>query len=64
MHHHRSEHWIIVKGTAKIEVDKKEIMLCENQSTYIPIGAVHRLSNWENTFDFGRSPKWYLFRRR
>ena len=33
MHHHRSEHWIIVSGTAKIEIDDKEFILSENQST-------------------------------
>ena len=44
-HQYRSEHWVIVSGTAKIEVDGKEFELCENQSTYIPIGSVHRLSN-------------------
>ena len=45
MHHHRSEHWIIVSGTAQVEIDDKEITLHENQSSYIPIGAKHRLSN-------------------
>ena len=45
MHHHRSEHWIVVSGTAKAEIDEKEITLHENQSTYIPIGSKHRLSN-------------------
>ena len=45
MHHYRSEHWIVVKGTANIEVDNKEIILCENQSYYIPLGSKHRLSN-------------------
>lgn len=45
MHHHRSEHWVIVSGTAKIEVDGNALVLCENQSTYIPIGSKHRLSN-------------------
>ena len=44
-HHHRSEHWIIVSGTAKIEIDQKSYTLCENQSTYIPLGSIHRLSN-------------------
>ena len=45
MHHHRSEHWIIVSGTAQVEIDDKEITLHENQSSYIPIGSKHRLSN-------------------
>ena len=45
MHHHRAEHWIVVNGTAKVEVDKKEIILNENQSCYIPQGSKHRLSN-------------------
>ena len=45
LHRHRSEHWIVVKGTAKVEVDKSEMILNENQSTYIPLGSKHRLSN-------------------
>ncbi len=45
MHHHRSEHWIIVSGTAKVELDDKELVLYENQSIYIPLGSKHRLSN-------------------
>ena len=45
MHHHRSEHWIVVKGTAKVEVNNKVEFLTENQSTYIPLGSKHRLSN-------------------
>ena len=45
MHHHRSEHWIVVKGTAKVEIDSDISILSENQSTYIPVGAKHRLSN-------------------
>ena len=45
MHHHRSEHWIVVKGTAKVEIDSTISVLCENQSTYIPVGSKHRLSN-------------------
>ena len=44
-HHHRSEHWIVVNGTANVEIDEKEITLHENQSSYIPIGSKHRLSN-------------------
>ena len=45
MHHHRSEHWIVVRGTARVEIDKEINILSENQSTYIPLGAKHRLSN-------------------
>ncbi|SOT40914.1 mannose-1-phosphate guanyltransferase [Burkholderia cenocepacia] len=45
MHHHRAEHWIVVKGTALVTNGDAEIMLTENQSTYIPLGATHRLTN-------------------
>ncbi|MBO1855170.1 mannose-1-phosphate guanylyltransferase/mannose-6-phosphate isomerase [Burkholderia cenocepacia] len=45
MHHHRAEHWIVVKGTALVTNGDKEIVLTENQSTYIPLGATHRLKN-------------------
>ena len=45
MHHHRSEHWIVVSGTAKVEVDNKVELLSENQSIYIPLASKHRLSN-------------------
>lgn len=44
-HHHRAEHWIIVSGTAEITCDDKIRLLTENQSTYIPLGSVHRLAN-------------------
>ena len=44
-HHHRSEHWIVVRGTAEVTIDDAVITLSENQSTYIPLGAVHRLEN-------------------
>lgn len=44
-HFHRSEHWIVVSGTAKIVNGDKEILLTEDQSTYIPLGALHRLEN-------------------
>ncbi len=44
-HHHRAEHWIVVEGTAIVTCDDKEIMLTENQSTYLPLGATHRLDN-------------------
>ncbi|RHW76425.1 mannose-1-phosphate guanylyltransferase/mannose-6-phosphate isomerase [Colwellia sp. RSH04] len=45
MHHHRAEHWIIVSGTAKVTIDDNTVLLSENQSTFIPIGAVHALEN-------------------
>ena len=45
MHHHRSEHWVVVSGTARVEVDDKIKVLSENQSIYIPLGSKHRLSN-------------------
>ena len=45
MHHHRSEHWIIVSGTAKVEINEKSFFLERNESTYVPLGAKHRLSN-------------------
>ncbi len=44
-HKYRSEHWIVVSGTAKVEVDGKEMILNENESSYIPLGMKHRLSN-------------------
>lgn len=44
-HYHRSEHWICVKGTAEVTIDDKVTMLHENESIYIPQGAVHRLAN-------------------
>jgi mannose-1-phosphate guanylyltransferase/mannose-1-phosphate guanylyltransferase/mannose-6-phosphate isomerase len=45
LHHHRAEHWIIVQGTAKIRRGDEELMLTEDQSTYIPLGTAHRLEN-------------------
>lgn len=45
MHYHRSEHWVIVQGTAKITKNDEVFVLTENQSTYIPIGTKHRLEN-------------------
>jgi len=45
MHHHRAEHWIVVKGTAKVTCGTKVFLLSENESTYIPIGENHRLEN-------------------
>jgi len=44
-HHHRSEHWIVVQGTAKVTVDDEVRLITENQSVYIPLGAVHRMEN-------------------
>lgn len=44
-HHHRAEHWIVVKGTAEVTVGEKTFLLSENESTYISIGQVHRLHN-------------------
>ncbi len=45
MHHHRAEHWIVVSGTAEVTNGDKVMLLTENQSTYIPLGQIHRLSN-------------------
>lgn len=45
MHHHRSEHWIVVQGTATVTCGDKEFVVHENESTYIPIGSKHRLAN-------------------
>ncbi len=44
-HHHRSEHWIVVEGTAKVTVDDEVKLVSENQSVYIPLGAKHRMEN-------------------
>lgn len=44
-HHHRAEHWIVVSGTAEVTCDDNVFLLGENQSTYIPLGSVHRLRN-------------------
>jgi mannose-1-phosphate guanylyltransferase/mannose-6-phosphate isomerase len=45
MHHHRSEHWVVVKGTAKVTCDDKSFLVRENESTYISAGQQHRLEN-------------------
>jgi mannose-6-phosphate isomerase len=45
MHHHRSEHWIVVSGTAKVVCGEKEMLLFSNQSTYVPSCTSHRLEN-------------------
>lgn len=44
-HHHRAEHWIVVEGTAKVTIDAEVRIISENQSVYIPLGAVHRMEN-------------------
>ena len=44
-HHHRAEHWIVVEGTAKVTVDDEMKLVTENQSVYIPLGALHRMEN-------------------
>ena len=45
MHHHRAEHWIVVRGTAKVTRGDETLLLSENQSTFIPLGTTHRLEN-------------------
>ncbi|MFV8421770.1 mannose-1-phosphate guanylyltransferase/mannose-6-phosphate isomerase [Vibrio parahaemolyticus] len=45
MHHHRSEHWIVVAGTAKVTNGEQTILVSEDQSTYIPLGTIHALEN-------------------
>ena len=45
MHHHRAEHWVVVHGTAKVVRGNEEILLYEDQLTYIPLGTAHRLEN-------------------
>lgn len=44
-HHHRAEHWVVVRGTAEVTVDDRTFTVRENESTYIPLGGVHRLAN-------------------
>ena len=44
-HMHRSEHWIVVSGTARVTIDHEVKLVTENQSVYIPLGAVHRMEN-------------------
>ena len=44
-HHHRSEHWVVVTGTARVTIDERVELLRENESVYIPLGAVHRMEN-------------------
>jgi len=45
MHHHRSEHWVVVTGTAKVTIDGKEYLLRKGESTFVPVGSKHRLDN-------------------
>lgn len=45
MHHHRSEHWVVVHGTARIRRGEQDMLLGENESAYLPLGTVHRLEN-------------------
>jgi mannose-1-phosphate guanylyltransferase/mannose-6-phosphate isomerase len=45
MHHHRAEHWVVVHGTAKVVRGNEELLLHEDESTYLPLGTLHRLEN-------------------
>ena len=45
MHHHRAEHWVVVKGTAKVRNGDETLLITENESTYIPVGEIHSLEN-------------------
>lgn len=45
LHHHRAEHWIVVRGTAKVTLEDKTFLVSENESTFIPVGKVHSLEN-------------------
>ena len=45
LHHHRAEHWVVVKGTAKVTRGEEEFLLTEHESTYVPVGTKHRLEN-------------------
>jgi mannose-1-phosphate guanylyltransferase/mannose-6-phosphate isomerase len=45
MHHHRSEHWVVVSGTARVQVGDTTVLLAPNESTYVPVGSSHRLEN-------------------
>ena len=45
VHHHRAEHWVVVEGTALVQLNDDKVILSENQSTFIPLGCKHRLSN-------------------
>jgi mannose-1-phosphate guanylyltransferase/mannose-6-phosphate isomerase len=45
MHHHRSEHWVVVKGTAEVTIGGEIFLLMNGESTYVPVETVHRLAN-------------------
>ena len=45
MHYHRSEHWVVIKGTARVLVGDKEMIVHENESAYVPKSTLHRLEN-------------------
>ena len=45
MHHHRAEHWVVVRGTARVQRGDENLLLSENQSIYIPVGTIHSLEN-------------------
>jgi mannose-1-phosphate guanylyltransferase/mannose-6-phosphate isomerase len=45
MHHHRAEHWVVVRGTARVTRGEEHLLISENESTYIPLGTAHRLEN-------------------
>jgi mannose-1-phosphate guanylyltransferase/mannose-6-phosphate isomerase len=45
MHHHRAEHWVVVSGTARVTRGEEQLLVSENESTYIPVGVKHRLEN-------------------
>jgi mannose-1-phosphate guanylyltransferase/mannose-6-phosphate isomerase len=45
MHYHRSEHWVVIKGTAKVTIGEKELLVHENESVYVPKSTTHRLEN-------------------
>ena len=45
LHHHRAEHWVVVSGTAMVTRGEEQFLLSENQSTFIPLGVLHRLEN-------------------
>ena len=44
-HNHRSEHWVVVSGTAKVTIGKKETLITEGESVYVPLGQKHRMEN-------------------
>ena len=57
-HENRSEHWIVAEGQAEVTIDKKIIVLKENESIFIPQGAIHRISNHQNA-DLVIIEMWY-----